>query len=111
VLLNDEVFAGAALAFAQRILQESPSAEPATQLQYAFQLALARAPTAAERDVLLRLLAAERQAFAADPGQAAAVLKQSAGLVDPDAEHQQTRAAWSAVAAAILNLDETITKP
>ncbi len=111
VLLNDEVFAGAALAFAQRILQESPSAEPATQLQYAFQLALARPPTAAERDVLLRLLAAERQAFAADPGQAAAVLKQSAGLVDLDAEHQQTRAAWSAVAAAILNLDETITKP
>jgi hypothetical protein len=31
--------------------------------------------------------------------------------VDLDAEHQQTRAAWSAVAAAILNLDETITKP
>jgi len=110
VLLNDQVFSAAAIAFAQRILRESPSAEPAGRLQHAFQVALARAPAAAEQAVLLRLLTEEQQAAAVDPQQAATLLE-PAGLVDADADHQAELAAWSAVAAAILNLDETITKP
>ncbi len=85
-LLNDPVFVEASQALARRIVKEAPSASQDARLEYGFRLALARAPTDRERAVLSDLLAAQ-----------------------PPAKTESKP--WEAVATALLNLDETITKP
>jgi hypothetical protein len=82
-LLNDPVFVQAAEALARRMMGESASADPASRIRHGFKLALAREPGAQELAVLKELY----QSKAANPG-----------------------IACQQVAAAILNLDETITK-
>lgn len=84
-LLNDPVYVGAARAFAERIRKESPTKDLDQQLAYAFRLAVARAPNGKELAVLKSLFLAERETISEE-------------------------AAWFAVASALLNLDETITK-
>lgn len=84
-LLNDPVYVGAARAFAERIRKEAPNKDLDRQLEYAFRLAVARSPRASELAVLKALFVAERAA-------------------------EGEEAAWFAVASALLNLDETITK-
>ncbi|HEV7401494.1 MAG TPA: DUF1553 domain-containing protein [Chthoniobacteraceae bacterium] len=84
-LLNDPVYVEAARAFAKRIVAEQPDADVAVRVRHAFRLALAREPKAGELQTLQGLFEAERAA--AGEG-----------------------AAWNAVATALLNLDETITK-
>lgn len=82
-LLNDPVYVGAAKAFAERIQRERTNVDE--RLQYAFRLAVAREPRANELAVLKKLLAEETAA-------------------------NGENAAWFAIASALLNLDETITK-
>jgi len=84
-LLNDPVYVEAAQAFGQRIVSEKPNAAPDERIRYAFGVALSRAPKDAEMDTLRKLFDAQLAAA----GEAAA---------------------WNAVATALLNLDETITK-
>jgi hypothetical protein len=81
-LLNDPVYVEAARALAGRIVRERPDAGLDDQLRHGFRLAVAREPRDAELAILRKLHAAE-----------------------PAGE-----AAWFAVASALLNLDETITK-
>ena len=83
-LLNDPVYVAAARAFATRIVREQPAADTDARLRHGFRLAVARPPRDAELAVL-RKLHADESANSAD-------------------------AAWFAVASALLNLDETITK-
>lgn len=80
-LLNDPVYVSAAEAFAQRIIKESPDSSLEGRLRHAFRLALAREPRAEEITVLKNL------ATQSEPNQT-----------------------WFAIATALLNLDETITK-
>ncbi|MGB8169322.1 MAG: PSD1 and planctomycete cytochrome C domain-containing protein [Chthoniobacteraceae bacterium] len=84
-LLNDPVFVEAAQAFAKRIVAEQPTSDVDARVRYAFRLAVARAPKDDELRVLKALFEAERTAAGES-------------------------AAWYAVATALLNLDETITK-
>ncbi|MDP3069555.1 MAG: PSD1 and planctomycete cytochrome C domain-containing protein [Opitutaceae bacterium] len=84
-LLNDPVYVEAAAALAHRVLREQPDASEAGRLRHAFMLCVAREPAEIEQAALHRLLAQQRR-------------------VHDDAT------AWQAVAAALLNLDETITK-
>ncbi len=84
-LLNDPVYVSTARALAQRIRKETPDADLEAQLEYAFRLAVARPPQAKELQVLKTLFIGESNAAGED-------------------------AAWFAVASALLNLDETITK-
>ena len=84
-LLNDPVYVAAARAFAERVRQESAQSDLSSQLRFAFRLSVARAPSAAELEVLHTLFTAEKAASGED-------------------------AAWFAIASALLNLDETITK-
>jgi len=84
-LLNDPVYVEAARAFAARILKEAPAAEVDARLRHAVRLALAREPSPEELRVLRTLV--EQQEKSGDEAKA-----------------------WQAVAAALLNLDETITK-
>ncbi|MCX6858287.1 MAG: PSD1 and planctomycete cytochrome C domain-containing protein [Verrucomicrobia bacterium] len=85
-LLNDPVYVEAAQAFGARIQKEQAGASLDDQLTHAYRLALSRAPTGAELTILRDLMATEM----------------SQG-------HDPTKA-WFAIAAALLNLDECITK-
>lgn len=103
-LLNDPVFFEAAQGFAARILQEG-AADPGGRIDRAFEIALGRRPNPRERDRLLRFYETERASYAADQKNAAAVMP--APVADaPPAE----RAAWTAMARVLLNLDEFINR-
>lgn len=108
VLLNDPTYVEAARALAERVLREG-GRDADRRLTYAFRLATARKPTGGESRVLRQLLAAQLAAFGRDRTRALALLAVGESprdkRLDP-AEH----AAWTTVASAILNLDETITK-
>ena len=77
------MYVGAAKAFAERIQRERSMVDE--RLQYAFRLAVSREPRENEVLVLKKLLEEESRAT-------------------------NENAAWFAVASALLNLDETITK-
>ena len=85
-LLNDPVYVEATKAFAARIIKESPSSDLDARLAHAFKLALARQPSLKEASVLKRLWEAEFE------------------------DSKEEAKAWYAVASALLNLDECITK-
>jgi hypothetical protein len=87
VTLNDPTYLEAARGLATLALRESSEDD---RIVRAFRGALARRPTDAEVSILRSLLREQRELFAKDP---------NAEL-----------AAWTTVAAAILNLDETLTK-
>jgi len=106
VLMNDPVFVEAARAFAQRILAK-PLADDAARIDYAWQLALARTPTAAESEVLTRVLQQQLTTFQQDSA-AAERLVAVGDLLKPDSLDVSTLAAWTAFCNVILNLNETI---
>lgn len=107
-LLNDPVYVEAARALARRVLKEKSETDVAGQIEFAFQLCTSRVPTQEEREMLHRLLDAQSLAFEQRvedanriAGDAAAELKIKS--------HEL--AAWYSMAAVLLNLHETITKP
>lgn len=106
-LLNDPVYVEAAKAFARRIITESPSQDLDVRLQHAFRLALARPPRAQEAAVLKSLWETQLAEARADAGSAKAL---SAGSSLPAATTAEEFSAWYAVATAVLNLDECITR-
>ena len=85
VLLNDPIFTEAASAFAARLLTEVEGSD-AQRLERAFRLALGRPPDPAERKQFLSFLKLQREQLNED----------------------QT---WALICGALLNLDETITRP
>ncbi len=93
-LLNDPVYVAAADALAERVLIERSSSSLHDQIDYAFRLCVARAPTDSERATLVRLFEAQL-----------AVERKSTQL-----ESQAERIAWNSLATTLLNLHETITK-
>lgn len=110
VLLNDPVYTEAAISFAHRIVTEQPKAGFAGRITHAFRIALARDPTAAELAVLRRLIETEQERLLAEPARAMEVLKAQPTIILAEDVSAVDVVAWYAVAAAILNLDETITK-
>jgi hypothetical protein len=106
-LMNDPVYVEAAMAFARRVLAEKPAAGAEERIAHAFRLATCRAPRTEEVATLAKLLTSERAARAQDPGGT----KQFIGTFElPKDVSAEEFAAWYAVAAALLNLDETISK-
>jgi hypothetical protein len=85
-LLNDPVFVEAAQSLASRMVQESVSGAVADRIRFGFRLCTAREPKPAEIAILTRLYQSQSVSGSKD-------------------------LAWQAVASALLNLDETITKP
>ena len=85
VLLNDPIFTEAASAFASRLFTESEGTD-AHRLERAFRLALGRSPQPAERKQFLAFLELQR-------------------------EHLTLEQVWALACGALLNLDETITRP
>ena len=84
-LANDQAFYECATALAQRVCTET--ADPSSRARFAFRLCLAREPTAAEAELLDRLIRQESTGSPSDPA-----------------------AAWTRICRVLLNLDETITR-
>jgi mono/diheme cytochrome c family protein len=102
-LLNDTVFVECAQALARRVLKES--SDGSERLRHAFRLCLAREPTAAELTVLSRLHGELLQASKAKPAESAKLVGSLPSKTDP-----AEAAAWVALARAMLNLDEFVTR-
>jgi hypothetical protein len=107
-LMNDPTYVEAARALAQRALIEGGK-DDSSRLTYAFRLATARKPTRAEAGVLRRLLRGRLDAFQKSPREAAKLIAIGEAPRDTRLDPAEL-AAWTTVASAILNLDETITK-
>lgn len=108
VLLNDETFVEAARVLAQRVIAASPD-DFARQLRHAFLLALARPPSAEESAVMERLHRELLADYRRAPTAAAKLLAVGDAPPIPGAD-PSALAAWTGVANALLNFDETITK-
>jgi hypothetical protein len=107
VTLNDPAYIEAARVLAQRALMREMKTE--SRLESVFRDATARAPTAREASILLARLDKLREHYTS--ATAAAHQLASAGEFPrpgtiPVIEH----AAWTALCALILNLDETLSK-
>src|SRR5262249_44587020 len=106
-LLNDPVYVEAAKALARRVLTELPDATVEERIAHAVRLCLARPPKGNEVAVLRRLYEGQQEKYRQKP-QAARELLVDVRVPPRVALHEF--AAWYAVASALLNLDETITK-
>jgi hypothetical protein len=106
-LLNDPTFVEAAHALAARVLSEGGDATD-SRLDFAFRQAVSRPPDPFERKMMEQLLAKSRSQYEATPPAA----KELLGPHDVTAQEVDVIewAAWTAVARALLNLDETITR-
>lgn len=106
-LLNDPVYVEAAMALARRALLERPVAPADERIRHAFRLCLVRAPRDSEVTALAELYTQQAAVYAANP----AAAKELVGDFAVPAGVDLTEfAAWHAVATALLNLDEMITK-
>jgi hypothetical protein len=107
-LLNDPSFVEAAHALAARALREN-SGNDRQRIAYTFHLAVSRDPDEFELQQLEELLLENRRRYEKDSDAAQQLL--SVGLAEVDSELEPTElAAWTNVARAVLNLNETITR-
>jgi hypothetical protein len=107
VLLNDVQFVEASRAFAERIIASAD--HDADRLRWAFAECISRPPSDDEFAVLDRALQRERTRYAADESAAREYLANGESPRNetiPITEH----AAWSQIAALLLNLSETVTR-
>ncbi|MEX2262579.1 MAG: DUF1553 domain-containing protein [Bryobacteraceae bacterium] len=108
VLLNDPTYVEAARALAQRMILET-GRNPGSRIRHGFRLATARKPESREVQVLRDLAERQEAVYARNPEAANELLGVGESKFDPKLEPAEL-AAWTTVASAILNLDETITK-
>ena len=106
-LLNDEQFVEAARGFGERLARMGGDDE--SRMTHAFQSVTSRTPDDVELELLCGLLEEQRSAYERDSAAAAALL--GVGEHPTDAALPEIdRYAWTCVANALLNLDETITR-
>ncbi len=108
VTLNDTQFVEAARHFAERMIFEGGKTT-GDRIEYGFRLATARRPTASEQKVLADVLASALEQYTTDVELAKALLAHGESARDPTLDLSQ-HAAWTILASAILNLDETLTR-
>ncbi|MBO0857965.1 MAG: DUF1553 domain-containing protein [Chloracidobacterium sp.] len=108
VTLNDPTYVEAARAMAQKTLRDGGK-DLNSRIAYVFRLALARKPSARETNVLRDLLSRQLINYRKDKKAASELTHVGESAVD-DKIDQPELAAWTMVASAILNLDETVTK-
>ncbi|MGH9160265.1 MAG: PSD1 and planctomycete cytochrome C domain-containing protein [Vicinamibacteraceae bacterium] len=107
VLLNDPSFVEAAGALAERVMSQEGAFED--RLQWAYRRALSRRAEPAEVKELSRLFERQRAWYADHPDEAVALTR--VGFRAPPTEHADAElAAWTAVARAIFNVHEMITR-
>ena len=109
VLWNDPSFVEAARVLAQRMLTETKSQDAGARINLGFQLATARVPNAKERQILRDLAEQLEAKYRKNPEAAGQLVHVGEKPVLQGLDETQL-AAWTMVANAILNMDETITK-
>ena len=107
-LLNDPAYVEMALAFADRVISESPSTDDRDRVRYALKLAVSRDANDEETEILMDLLSSERQELKKQPQLVKARTTVSVPSLKLRSDDRLELAAWFAVANAILNLDETM---
>lgn len=107
-LMNDPTYVEAARFIGQRMLRDG-GPTPALRITHAFNLLLAREPSAAEQGLLVQSLERYLATFSADPAAAKALLEVGDTKPDPEINPIQL-AAYTTLANTLLNLDETITR-
>jgi hypothetical protein len=100
--LNEPLFVECAQALGSLALREGGTTDEA-RIDAVFRRCTGRRPDAGERKVLLEFLALQKERLS----RAGDRLKE---LVGPQEQPTAERAAWTALARVLLNLDETITK-
>jgi hypothetical protein len=108
ILLNDPTYIEASRKLAERLLTESP-ATTEERIAFAFRLATARHPAAAEIAVLRRVFDEQLAIYRANTEAAAKLLAVGESPRNERLDIAEL-AAWTTVASMILNLDETVTK-
>jgi hypothetical protein len=108
VLLNDPTYVEAARVLAARALREGGK-DSRQRIIYAFRLATARPPKPTEARTLGDLLAAQLAHYRRHPAAARSLVAVGAAPMAAGLD-QSELAAWTILASAILNLDETVTK-
>ena len=103
--LNDDAYFEAARSLAARVLRESVGSD-SQRAAYAFRLVATRRPNTAEVERILASYQKQLERFKHDPAATAKAIK-GYEVADIGAAEQ---AAWTLVANALLNLDETLTK-
>ena len=105
-LLNDPAVFEAALAFGGLVLSESGAVTDVGRIEYAYEAALARPPSATESGLFQAFVRKQRERFAESPESADAVV---AGRTPGHASLPPVElAAWTLAASTILALDERI---
>jgi len=107
VLLNDPTYLESARVLAERVMKAAPT--PNRRAALAFELATARPASKSELSVLTKLSKDQTGYFLRQPKEAAALLTNGESQYDKTYKPAEL-AAWTMVASAILNLDETISK-
>jgi hypothetical protein len=107
-LMNDVTFVEAARFLGQRMMREG-GREADTRLRYGFRLALGRAPSQAEQQILRDNLRFHLDYFAGKESETDAFLSQGDSRPDPSLDRREL-AAFASVASMLLNLDEMVTK-
>lgn len=108
VLLNDPTFIEAARVFAERILREGGETLD-QRIDFACRVSLSRLATSREREILSTLLAETRDLYENEPDAVRELLGNGVAPVDAGFESLEL-ASWTAVARALLNLNETVTR-
>lgn len=107
-LLNDPIYVEAARVFAQGAMASGRKRFDA-ELEWVFDRALNRSPTAEERIILRGLYERNLKRFAADPASARALLGEGEAPLPPNVDAVRL-AAMTTVTRAVLNLHELITR-
>jgi hypothetical protein len=107
VLLNDPTYVEASRKLAERMMTVAATVDG--RIGFAFRLATARPPTAAELTILRRVFEEQHALYRRQPDAAAKLLDVGESMRDQHLDRAEL-AAWSAVASVILNLDETVTR-
>ena len=105
--MNDPAYVEMALAFADRVISESPSTDDRDRVRYALKLAVSRDANDQETEILMDLLSSERKELKKQPQLVKARTTVSVPSLKLRSDHWNL-AAWFAAANAILNLDETM---
>jgi hypothetical protein len=108
VLMNDPTYIEAARRLAERTLTESPPGTLA-RARHAFRLATGRLPTPQETRILRTLAREQLSHYRRNREGAAKILQVGESPTNSKLDTSEL-AAWTTVASAILNLDQTITK-
>lgn len=108
VLMNDITFIEAARKLAEKTLLEKNNSA-SDRIKFAFRTAVSRYPTSKELNLLRDLLSQQLLVYSSDKIATDKLLKSGESAINTKLPKSEL-AAWTIVASAILNLDETITK-